>query len=77
LFDESAIRRAAGNPSGRIRLEMPDLTMCEDLPDPKTLLHRLILTATELGSRRLASVRVGQMARRIAEYIETSNPYAP
>jgi hypothetical protein len=34
LFDEIAIRRAVGNPSGRVTLHLPSLDKCEDMADP-------------------------------------------
>ena len=46
LFDENAIRRAAGNPSGKVPLQLPALHGCEDLPDPKRLLHYLLEEAS-------------------------------
>ena len=74
LFDENAIRRAAGNPSGRVPLYLPKLGDCEALPDPKDVLHELIREASELGARRRAKLRVGQMALRVAEYIRDFAP---
>jgi hypothetical protein len=35
LADESAIRCAAGNPNGRVNLNLPDLQAIEDLPTPR------------------------------------------
>lgn len=74
LFDENAIRQAAGNPSGTVPLQLPLRSECEGLPDPKLQLHRLILDASELGARRRARMRVGQMVRRVAEYIQDFRP---
>jgi len=68
LFGETAIRRAAGNPSGTVHLGLPDLRRCEDLPNPKRMLHDLILRATELGARRRTRLSVGQMVHRVGEY---------
>ena len=53
LVDAAAIRTAAGNPNGRVRLDMPDLDRLEQLPDPKALLFDLLARATELGPQRL------------------------
>lgn len=53
LIDETALRRAAGNPAGSRPLDMPDVTRLEDLPDPKRTLHDLLRQASELHGRRL------------------------
>jgi len=42
LFDEAAIRRAAGCPNGSMPLELPSLKTSEDIPDPKTILHEAL-----------------------------------
>lgn len=68
LFDEIAIRKAAGNPSGRVPLELPRLARCEDLPDPKALLEDILRSASGLSARRRAKLRVDTMMRRIPEY---------
>ena len=41
LFDENAIRRAAGNPNGDELLELPKLKDIENLADPKQLLRNV------------------------------------
>lgn len=74
LFDTDAIREAAGNPNGTIYLELPVLTKIEGVPDPKTILHNLILEATELGSRRKRHFKVNRAVQRIPEYIEDFSP---
>jgi len=74
LFDEAAIRKAAGNPSGRAALQLPLLSRCEDLPDPKALLQNMLLQATGLSARRRARLRVGPMMRRITEYTHDFRP---
>jgi hypothetical protein len=74
LFDEMAIRRAVGNPYGRVALQLPALDRCEDLADPKTRLYEVFRKASELGARRCAKLRVALMTQRIAEYIEDFSP---
>ncbi len=49
LFDEQAVRDAAGNRNGTVDLGLPRLADAEDSPDPKSLLHRAILEATGKG----------------------------
>lgn len=74
LFDETAIRRAAGNPSGRAALHLPSLARCEDLPDPKNLLQDILREASELNPRRRARLPIGPMMRRVAEYTRDFAP---
>jgi hypothetical protein len=74
LFDENAIRRAAGNSSGRAALMLPALERCEYLADPKSLLLGLLREASGRSARRRAKLRVAMMTQRIAEYIEDFSP---
>ncbi|HSK81416.1 MAG TPA: hypothetical protein VLQ45_33490 [Thermoanaerobaculia bacterium] len=70
LFDESAIRRAAGNPNGRQRLTMPRIGDLEGLPDPKNTLHMLLLEASGLQGRRRRKFSAESGSRRVVEFIE-------
>lgn len=70
LFDESAIRYASGNTSGRISLELPGLNHLESSPNPKELLHELLRRASGLTGRRLKKFRPDQRIHRIAEVID-------
>ncbi len=70
LIDEPAIRRAAGNPNGRIRLEMPRRSAIEGLPDPKRLLHELLVTASELNGRRRKSFESKTNPHLVARFID-------
>lgn len=74
LFDETAIRRAAGNPLGRSVLHLPSLARCEDVPDPKDVLRDILREASELSARRRARLRIGPMMRRITEYTQDFAP---
>jgi hypothetical protein len=74
LFDEGAIRKAAGNPSGRDVLQLPPLERCEDLPDRKGLLERLLREASGLSVRRRAKLRVGARMSRITDYARDFTP---
>lgn len=69
LFDESAIRRAAGNPNGRQPVQLPKMTDCEALPDPKTILHTALRDASGLAGRRLRQFDPHQAALRLADLI--------
>jgi hypothetical protein len=70
LFDEAALRRAAGNPNGQKSLDLPPPTTLEQLSDPKNLLYNLLKDASELTGRRLSKFHVTQSASRVAEYID-------
>ncbi len=74
LFDEAAIRRAAGNPSGRVAVQLPPLGRCEDVPDPKGLLHHVLREASGLSARRRAQLRLGPLVRRVAEHTQDFAP---
>jgi hypothetical protein len=74
LFDENAIKRAAGNPSGRLAISLPPLERCEHLADPKSLLLGLLRQASGRSARRRAKLGVALMTQKIAEYI---NDFAP
>lgn len=74
LFDESAIRRAAGNPNGRAPLRLPSLDRLELLPDPKSELRDLLRQASELRGRRLRRFEVRTDAPRVSDYIADFSP---
>lgn len=74
LFDEAALRTAAGNPRGRRPLELPRPAELEDLPDPKRILHDLIREASGLHGRRRKRVPVSFYAGRVAELIDDFAP---
>jgi len=70
LFNEEAIRRAAGNPNGTIPLNIPPLRNVEHLPDPKTTLHDVLKQASGLSGRRQKNFHVSQSALRLTDFIE-------
>ena len=74
LFDEAAIRFAAGNRSGQNALHLPDVHTLESLPDPKAELYGLIREASNLQGRRLKRLNPGDRVRRITTYV---NNFAP
>jgi len=73
-FDESAIRKAAGNPNGKQRLGLPDHKRVEARPDPKSDLKRALLAASELRGRRLKKFNTTTAFWRIVDYIEDFSP---
>jgi hypothetical protein len=74
LFDEAAVRRAAGNPNGRQSLQLPPLVQLEQLPDPKSILHDLLRQASGRTGRRLKTFSVGDSVRMVAEYTSDFSP---
>jgi hypothetical protein len=74
LFNESAIRRAAGNPHGRQRLNLPRLDELERLPDPKHHLQELLREASGLSGRRRKKLLVSLYAQRVLELIDDFAP---
>lgn len=74
LFDEAALRKAAGNPSGRQPLKLPDIRRLEQLPDPKDILYGLLCEASELTGRRLKQFSVNERVHRLAELIDDFSP---
>jgi hypothetical protein len=74
LIDEQALRAAANNPRGRVRLDMPRLKSLESIGDPKERLHGLLRRASELTGRRAAKFRISEVKHRLAELIEDYSP---
>jgi hypothetical protein len=74
LFDEKALRRAAGNPNGRTSLALPEIEEVEQIPDPKELIHGMLRQASELPSRRLRRFNSAAAIHRLAELIDDFSP---
>jgi hypothetical protein len=72
MFDEAAIRRAAGCPNGTMALSLPGLKRAEAAPDPKELLHEALRTASNLSSGRRKHFQPD--IRRLADLIEDFAP---
>jgi hypothetical protein len=74
LFDEAALRRAAGNPNGKQPLQLPAISDLEGLPDPKSILHDILLEASGLRGRRRSQLSAGKLAARVAELTGDFSP---
>ncbi len=74
LFDEQAIRFAAGNPSGKARLNLPKLNAVERLADPKQALDDAIRVASEATGRKLQKLQRRVQPRNVADYIDDFGP---
>ena len=69
LFNENAIRSAAGNRNGRMQLTIPPLSKLETLSNPKDDLHDLLRQASGLQGRRLKNFNVRNQVRRVADFV--------
>jgi hypothetical protein len=74
LFNEGAIRHAAGNPNSKAPLNLPLLTRAESRPDPKRDLKEALLAASELKGRRLKKFNTATAFGRIVDFIEDFSP---
>lgn len=74
LLDEIAIRRAAGNPNGDMRLELPQWHEVERIRRPKERLKELLVQASGLSSRRRRGIRWGRAIHRMAELTSDFSP---
>lgn len=74
LSDEAVLRRVAGNPNGKMALDLPRIVELEQRSDPKEDLHSLLRTASGFHGRRLKKLSTSGSARRVANRLETFAP---
>jgi hypothetical protein len=76
LIDERAIRLAADNPNGASTIPLPELRRLEDEAEPKELLLRCLVLASEKSGRRLDQFRrtLYRRVHRVADLIEDFSP---
>lgn len=74
LFDEAALRTAAGNPNGRSNLNLPPLHRLEAIPDPKRVLYETLQRASGLRGRRRRRFAAPERAHRVTELIDDFSP---
>jgi hypothetical protein len=74
LFDEAALRKAAGNPNGHVQLDLPPIHSLESIPDPKSILFETLLTASELRGRHRKRFNPDKCCNLIAENIYDYSP---
>jgi hypothetical protein len=74
LFEETAIRLAAGNPNGKNPLMIPGLSEIERIPNPKDILFEILREASELTGRRLKKFNMSEARIRITELISDFSP---
>lgn len=73
LLDEPALRRVAGNPNGRIRLELPSVREAERVADPKALLREKLVVAADASGRQRKRVagRFDEHRRQLLERLSS------
>ncbi|MEU6628828.1 hypothetical protein ABZ905_11110 [Streptomyces parvus] len=64
LLDQAAIREVAGNPNGRVPLNLPKPARVESVADPKAVLKQAIATASEERGRGLQKLQTRFSANR-------------
>lgn len=74
LFDEQAIRNAAGNPNGTAQLNLPRLQNVRELPDPKGFLNKALVDATGLSGRRRKVAKTRIKRHRVGQFIDDYSP---
>jgi hypothetical protein len=74
LFDEVAIRYAAGNHNGTMPLSLPSLNRLESLPNPKQELTNLLRAASGKRGRDLKKFRPNQKMHLITKRIDDFSP---
>lgn len=74
LFDERALRAAAGRPSGRDDLQLPSLSQVERIADPKEVLKQALRRANGATGRRARRFRPSAAMHRLADLIEDWSP---
>jgi len=70
LFNEAAIRAAAGYPRGRSPLRLPAIPRLESVANPKDTLEAALQTASGLSGRKLKKFDANKAAYRLAELID-------
>jgi hypothetical protein len=74
LFDELALREAAGRPSGGNALNLPPVHRWETLADPKDVLHDALRAASGATGRRAKKFRPAQAVHRLAALVTDWSP---
>ena len=74
LFDEVLIRKAAGNPNGRMALSLPGPATLERLQNPKATLRTALVTASSSKPRLRKLFDVNHARQRVAELAQDFSP---
>ncbi|OQY27356.1 MAG: hypothetical protein B6244_10870 [Candidatus Cloacimonetes bacterium 4572_55] len=74
LVDEQAIRKAAGNESGKIPLTLPKIGKLEELSNPKKKLFDLLKKASGKKGRNLEKFNCRTARTQVTEHIKDFSP---
>jgi hypothetical protein len=74
LLDETAIRKAAGNPRGTVALDLPGAQAAERMADPKQKLFETLSAASGLKGRKLKKFSTEQARTRVATFMQSFQP---
>jgi hypothetical protein len=74
LSSETAIRRAAGNPNGKMPLGLPTWREWDQKPDPKQILFDALRNASGLQGRHLRRFHEHAVRHRVAELTGDFSP---
>ena len=74
LSSETAIRRAAGNPNGKMPLGLPTWREWDQKPNPKQILFDALRNASGLQGRHLSRFREHAARHRVAELTDDFSP---
>ncbi|OGV72951.1 MAG: hypothetical protein A3K19_20735 [Lentisphaerae bacterium RIFOXYB12_FULL_65_16] len=74
LFEEMAIRRAAGVPDGNQPLNLPAVARAETIANPKRLLHDALRAASGRSGRRLRQFNVAKAQYRLGLILADFSP---
>lgn len=74
LHDETALREAAGRPTGTEELGLPPAHRWDRLADPKRVLYEALRAANGAKGRRAKSFKPGRAAHRLADLITDWTP---
>ncbi len=74
LFNEAAIRQAAGHPKGRVPLNLPRMKAIEKMRDPKEHLYNLLEKASIHHGKPQHAFRSDQAAQDVADNITDFAP---
>lgn len=74
LLDETAIKKAAGNPSAADKLNLPKPGRVEQIPDPKEMLFDLLRNASGFSGARLKRLNLHKCAYRVSTSIDDFSP---
>ena len=74
LFDEMAIKKAAGNRNYTGNFNLPSINKLEAENDPKKILHNLLMDASGLKGRSLKKFNVHKRVHLVAENIADFSP---